>query len=134
MVACLMALAAAGCNSPTSLSDNVTETLSGTVQPAMSDSKTFTVGNTGEIKVTLASLTPGGDATLAVAYGQPSSGVCQIANPQPLNGTYVGKTVFDFPIYVKGDYCIVTADCSLFNASCPALTVAQNYSYQVSHP
>jgi hypothetical protein len=136
VLAVLVAVLMAGCHNPTSINNNTVENLAGVVKPGMAASNNFNVTNAGEVQITLQSLTPGGAVYLAAAYGQPNAGVCQPVNWQVIGSTYVGKTVFDFPVYAAGQYCMLTADCALVPQVCalPGLTVAQTYSYQVSHP
>jgi hypothetical protein len=135
-LAILAAVLLSGCQNPTNVTNNTVETVNGTVQPGMADNKGFNVANAGEVQITLQTLTPGGNAYLAAAYGQPNAGACVPVNWQVIGSTYVGKTVFDFPVYAAGQYCVLTADCTLVPQVCPlpGLTVAQNYSYQVRHP
>ena len=129
-----LALGAASCKGPTGLSDNVTEPFTGTVESGKSDVKTFNVSNTGEIKITLRALTPGGSATLGVLYGQLAGTNCTPAvSPVIATSATVGKSLLDYPIYLKGQYCLLVADYALF-ANIAPLTETQTYTIDVSHP
>ena len=122
----LVAVAFLGCKGPTSLSDNIVEMLSGTVQPGQSDVKTFNITNTGELNITLTALS--GSTAVGIGYGQTvSAGNCGIVQQRAVNNSSIGQTVFADAIYIKGQYCTVVFDGG-------SLTTAQNYTLRVSHP
>ena len=129
-----LTLGLGGCNSPTVADKNTVETFSGTVQPSAVDAmKTFNVGSTGEVIATLDALTPGGSALIGIWFGQPNGGVCSVSVPIAADGTKVGTQLFDYPVQIRGAYCIQVADYALYSGGSP-LTTAQTYTIRVSHP
>jgi hypothetical protein len=136
-LALLVALAASACGGgPVDPSKNTVETRSGTVQPLSIDVPTppFTVSNLGEFSISMTALTPG-NVFVGVGWGQWSGSSCGLIAGQTniVGSATINRTVLSGQIFVKGDYCVAVFDASSTFGSAP-LTVAQNYTIQVSHP
>ena len=128
-------LVASGCKGPTDPSQNILEPLfSGSVQPFSNGPiHRFTISNTGEFKVSVASLAPG-SPYIGVGWGQIQGTACGLIQRNAVDSTQIGKTALTGSVQIKGDYCALVFDASLLSVIYPALTVAQNYTLQVSHP
>lgn len=128
LAAVAVAASLAACGGVNSPSTQATEDLSGTLDPQGQSFKTFSVSKTGEMQMTLQSLTPRpvvGFVSLAI--GTPSGSVCS-----PLFGYIVSQaavgTPYSFPTIVKGTYCVVIADSSAI------LSGQVSWTMRVSHP
>jgi hypothetical protein len=127
-----LGLMALSCGGPTDPSKNTVETFSGSVQPLnFGPLHTFNVPNLGEITVTVTSITPG-NTFLGVLYGQPTGNACGIIQNNIISSSNVGRTALSGSIIIKGQYCVQLFD--PVNSVGAPLTVAQNYTVQVSHP
>jgi hypothetical protein len=138
-LALLIAVAAWSCGGgPVDPSKNTVETRTGTVQPLGIDvpMRPFTVSNLGEFTVSVTALSPGGgNVFLGIGWGQSNGTSCGLIAGQTniVSSANIGRTVLSGQIFIKGDYCVAIFDASsTFGA--PPLTVAQNYTVQVSHP
>ena len=136
-IALLVALAATSCGGgPVDPSKNQVETRSGIVQPSLIDVPLppFTISNLGEFSVVVTALTPG-NVFVGVGWGQWTGSGCGLIPGQTniVSSANIGRTVLSGQIFIKGDYCVAIFDGSLSFGS-PPLTVAQNYTIQVSHP
>ncbi|MEO8257034.1 MAG: hypothetical protein ABI868_06775 [Acidobacteriota bacterium] len=132
-IALLVGLVATGCSKgPLDPSENTSDRFSGTVQPGSIGEPVahFNVPRLGEFSVMVTALTPGG-AFPGIGWGQWNGAGCGLTG-QTNVVTTVGRTVLSGQIYTKGDYCVVVFDGT--NLGAPPLTVAQNYTIQVSHP
>jgi hypothetical protein len=123
-----VAVSLAGCGGLESPSTQTTEDFSGTLEPLGQASKNFSVSKTGEMQVTLLSLTPRPVVGfVAVAIGASAGETCQ-----PLPGYVVQQaavnTPYAFPQIYKGSYCLLIADANA------ALTTTATWSARVSHP
>ena len=132
-IALLLALFAASCGKgPVDPSENITDRFSGTVQPASIGEPVahFTISRLGEFNVVMTAMTPG-NAFPGIGWGQWTGASCSLTGQtnvvQALN-----RTVLSGQIFIKGDYCVIVLDGT--NLGAPPLTVAQNYTIQVSHP
>ena len=134
-VVLVAAFVASGCKGPTDPSHNIIEPpFSGTIQPVSTGPvHRFTVSNTGEFTVSVTALSPG-NVIIGVLWGQIQGTNCGLIQRNVVDSTQIGKTVLSGSVQIKGDYCVVAFDASLSFAGYPALTVAQNYTLQVSHP
>jgi hypothetical protein len=135
-IALLAALAAASCGrGPVDPSENVVETRTGTIQPLNSDTPRppFTISNLGEFNVTVTALTPG-NVIVGIGWGQWNGSGCGLIPGQTnfVTSSNIGRMVLSGQIFLRGDYCVALFDGSSLGA--PPLTVAQNYTVQVSHP
>ena len=134
-MALLVALTASGCKGPTDPSKNTTETFMGTVQPQSIGEPIphFTISSLGEFSVTMTALTPG-NVFVGIGWGQWSGNSCGLIPGQTniVGSANISRTVLSGQIFIKGDYCVVVFDGT--NLGAPPLTVAQNYTVQVSHP
>lgn len=128
LAAIAVAASLAACGGVNSPSTQSTEDFSGTLDPQGQSFKTFTVSKTGEMQLTLQSLTPRpvlGFVSLGI--GSPAGTVCQ-----PLLGYLVSQaavgTPYSFPTIVKGTYCVVIADANVI------LSSQVSWAVRLSHP
>jgi hypothetical protein len=84
----------------------------------------FTASKTGELSLKLTALSPTPSAVVGIVYGQPTGGGCGYLTSNDIVG--LNRETFQFQIQ-KGSYCIQVYDSGY-------LTVAQNYTVEVSHP
>ncbi len=133
-VALVVILAAAGCGGPTDPSQNRVEPFSGTVQPQNTGPvHSFAISNTGEFSVSVTALTPG-NGFIGVGWGQLQGSNCApFIQSNVVAGTSVGRTALSGSVLIKGTYCVQAFDPSLLFGGSP-MTIAQNYTIQVSHP
>jgi hypothetical protein len=104
-LALLGALGACGVTNP---SDLMTQTFQGTIAAGGAPVVfSFSTNKTGEFIATLTSLTPDSGAAVGVAYGQPSSGVCNLI--QQMTAGPNGSPAFDFQL-PEGAYCLEVLD------------------------
>ena len=127
-----VALVAASCGGPTPPSQNTMDSFSGSVQPGnIGPVHTFSVPNLGEITVSLTAITPG-NTFLGLLYGQLNGNSCGTIQQNVASSSSLGRTVLTGQIVLKGTYCVLAFD--PINLVGSGLTVAQNYTIQVSHP
>ena len=119
-------LVVGGCNSVTDPSQNVTDTLSNTVQVGSYNFNSFNVGHAGEFSITLVSLTPPASVFVSVSFGIPTGAACS-PSQQPNTFSTPGHTVLSGQITSPGTYCVRVDDEGFF-------TVPETYTVQVSHP
>jgi len=129
-VALALAAIAFACGGVVDPSKNQTETFTGTVQPGSGNfggPHTVNIAKSGEITVTVTSLTPTipSGTFFIIGFGQSVSGQCSL-NIQVNRFAVVGSAAISGPIS-PGSYCVVIADEGLF-------TVAEDYMMKVSHP
>src|SRR5436190_20196949 len=72
----LLVLFTSTCGGFTDPSKNVTDTITGTVEPGGSSSNTFATSKTGEFTITLTSLKPPFVGFVTVVYGLVTGGTC----------------------------------------------------------
>lgn len=123
-----VAVSLAACGGLASPSSAKPDDFSGTLAPLGQASKPFSVSRTGEMQVTLQSLTPRPVVGfVTVAIGLPSGDLCV-----PLAGYFVSQAAigqqYAFPQISKGSFCVVIADVN------GILTSAVSFSIQVLHP
>jgi hypothetical protein len=131
--AALAALVVTGCGGLVDPSQNQNETFIGTVQVSVPGGAvsvgpvhSFNVSKQGEVTVHFTSMTPTSAAVLGAVFGQTVSGECAQLTVNNFSG--LNRDPFSsLPIQQKGSYCI-----QMFDPG--TLTVAQNYTVQVSHP
>lgn len=128
LAAAAVAVSLSACGGVNSPSTQSTEDFSGTLDPQGQSFKTFSVAKTGEMQLTLQTLTPRPVlGFLSVGVGTPAGSVCS-----PLLGYIVSQaavgTPYSFPTIVKGTYCVVIAD---GNAILPGQV---SWTMRVSHP
>ena len=124
-VALLLAGSFAACGI-TSPSDLIVESAyTGTVVPGNLSASIllFSTTKTGEFIVKVDSVSPDTGATIGILYGQPSNGLCGVAQQSPLSGQ--GRTAFDIQL-VKGSYCLQVYDSGF-------LVRTESFSISVSH-
>lgn len=125
-VAVVVSLAA--CSSVATPSSETTETFSGTLDPLGQASQPFSVSKTGELQMTLQSLTPRPVVGfVALAVGVPAGGNCA-----PLGGYVVSQAAigqqYAFAQISKGSYCAMVVDAN------GVLTAQTAYTLRVLHP
>lgn len=124
------ALAAASCGSVTDPSKNVTESFTGTITPVSLNGNGagpqhfFNVPNGGEYTVKVTSMTPTFNNFVGVYLGTGSG--CGVVVDQ--RAALVGAQAMAGPFYQTGQYCVQVYDYT------NSMTVAENYTVQVSHP
>jgi hypothetical protein len=132
MVRLLFALAVAAslaaCGGVDSPSSQTATDFTGTLAPGDQQFMTFSVGKTGEMQLTLQSLTPRPViGFLAMAVGQPAGSICS-----PIFGYIVAQAAigqnYSFPQITKGSYCVLIADSTV------ALTQPAAFSVRLLHP
>ncbi|MGE3957641.1 MAG: hypothetical protein AB7H96_13050 [Vicinamibacterales bacterium] len=125
-----LALAAslAACGGVSSPSNQTAEDFTGTLGQSSQAFQTFSVSRTGELSMTLQSLTPRpvvGFVSLGI--GTPGAGSCS-----PLLGYIISQaaigTPYSFPRIINGTYCIVVADANAI------LTGPTNFAIRFTHP
>ena len=126
-VSCL-AFSLAACGSVTSPSQLAAFDFSGTLVPLGQANQQFSVNKTGEMQLTLQSLTPRPVVGfVAVAIGLPAGTDCQ-----PLGGYYLPQAAvgqqYAFPQISKGTYCLLIADANA------ALTATASFTLHLLHP
>jgi hypothetical protein len=118
-----------GSTSPTTPVVLTTETFTGTVQPAGSDSHNFTVAQQGEVDVTLTSAGPPPTIFMGLGLGTPgtTSGTCALQASVSIS-TQAGSTP-QLPVTAPqaGIYCFSVYDIG-------NQTAAVDYTVTVAHP
>lgn len=127
-IAVLVAAITAACGGTVDPSRNQVETKTGTIPMGgvFYLPETINITRSGEIAITVTSLTPSVPSAtyFAVGFGQQVSGTCQIISANQF--AVVGAAAISGPI-TPGIYCIGLADAGLF-------TVNEDFSLTVSHP
>jgi hypothetical protein len=128
VVAAAVALSFAACSGVSSPSTDTTENFSGTLDPLGTSFSLFSVSKTGEMSITLLSLTPRPVVGfVALAIGVPSGSSCQ-----PLTGYIVSQAAvgnaYSFSQITKGSYCVLVADPSAI------LTTSAAWTLRLTHP
>jgi hypothetical protein len=127
--ALVVAATIAACHGVTSPSSYPDDDFSGTITPGTTQSKNFNVGSTGEIQMTLQTLSPRPVVGfLWIGVGQPAAGSCQ-----PLLGYYttqapVGQGLQSFGTIQQGSYCMFVSDGNSI------LTQPTSFTLQTKHP
>ena len=122
-----LALLAAGCGSsasaPTASTGHTVQTFTGTLQPAATDSYTFTTGISGEITVTLTSAGPAPGITLGMGIGTPNGSACTLIQAQQVQPANIAQIAGSAD---PATYCVSVYDLG-------TLTAPVNYTVVVSH-
>ncbi len=128
-LALLMAASVAACGGVTDPSQNVKDPFSGIITPGQGNyvSHPFTVSKSGELSITVTSMTPAIPTStyFEVGFGNSVSGSCQ---PLQINqfATVGTAAIGGYPV-TPGSYCVFLIDEGLF-------TVPETYTVVVSHP
>ena len=126
--ALLLAAAAASCGGVTTPSSGSADDFSGTLDPRGQATKPFSVSKTGEISLTIQSLTPRPVVGfLSMAIGTQSGTTCAPIIGYVVNQAAIGQ-VYSFLQIVKGSYCTIVADSS------GILTASTAFVVRVNHP
>lgn len=128
LVALILAVSLAACNSVNSPSDETTDDFTDVLPPAGQVSKNFSVSKNGEMQMTLMSLTPRPVVGfIALAVGTPQTSGCA-----PLAGYVVTQAAigqqYAFGQINKGAYCILAADPN------GILTTSAAFTVKYTHP
>lgn len=127
-VASCFALSVAACGSVTSPSELTPLDFSGTLTQLGSANQQFSVGKTGEMQLTLQSLTPRPVVGfVALAIGLPAGTDCQALGAYYVAQAAVGQQ-YSFPQVTKGSYCLMISDANA------ALTSTATFSLHLLHP
>jgi len=122
------ALSLAACGGVDSPSNATAEDFSGSLAPAGQVSRTFSVSKTGEMQVTLQSLTPRPVVGfVAIALGTPVGTDCAPALNYIVSQAAVGQQ-YSMGQIQKGSYCILVADSNAI------LTTTTAFSIHFLHP
>jgi hypothetical protein len=124
----MLLLCLSACGGVDSPSQLTTEDFNDALDPLGQVSKSFSVGKTGEMQLTLQSLNPRPVVGfISLAIGTPSGTTCS-----PLLGYIVSQAAigqqYAFPQIVKGSYCLLVADANA------ALTSRATFSVRLAHP
>jgi hypothetical protein len=124
------AVTAAACGGVSSPSQNQIQNFSGTVAPGIgnlgSQVHSFNVSKSGEIIVTVTSISPSlpSSTFVGVIFGQPSGSACGVIQLNQF--ALVGASAVSGPIQ-PGNYCVQMVDVGTF-------TTTETYNLKVSHP
>jgi hypothetical protein len=126
--ALIVATAMAACHGVTSPSSYPDDNFSSTLQPSGEAHKAFTVGSTGEMQMTLQSLTPTPQVGFVwMGVGQFAGAACS-----PLPGYYTTQAPinqqFSFSTITPGSYCMFVSDGS------GVLKQATSFALNTKHP
>lgn len=125
-VACAGVLAA--CGGVDSPSQQAAIDFNGVLDPGGEQFTTFSVSKTGEMQLTLQSLTPRPVlGFLSMAVGQPSGTACTPILNYIITQVAIGQQ-YPIPQITKGTYCLTIADANL------ALTQPASFSIRLLHP
>ena len=128
LTAVAVAVSLAACGSVDSPSNEVSEISPVTVDPLGQASNTFSVSKTGEMQLTLLSLTPRPVVGfIALAIGQPVGAGCAPAAGYVVQQAAVGQRYRVSPDQ-QGQYCVLVADAN------GALTASAVYTLRLLHP
>ncbi|HUR35267.1 MAG TPA: hypothetical protein VM032_15795 [Vicinamibacterales bacterium] len=126
--AALLTASMAACSGVSSPSTQATEEFSDTLAPLGQVSKPFSVSKTGEMQLTLKSLTPRPVVGfIALAIGVPNGSACSPIPGYVVSQAAVGQQ-YAFPQITKGAYCLLVADAN------GALTASATFTVSLSHP
>ncbi len=127
LAAVAVSVSLAACGGVSSPSTQSSEDFSGTLDPLGQSFKTFSASKTGELQVTLQTLTPRPVVGFVVlALGAPANGGCSLLRYVALQAA-VG-TPYSSYVDIKGTYCIIVADA---NGILPSQV---SWTMRVSHP
>jgi hypothetical protein len=128
LTAVAVAVSLAACGGIDSPSNQASQDFTGTVDPLGQASHTFSVSKTGEMQLTLLSLTPRPVVGfIALAIGQPVGAGCAPAAGYVVQQAAVGQQ-YAFPQISKGTYCVLVADAN------GVLTASAVYTVRLLHP
>jgi hypothetical protein len=139
----MLAMAASSCNSdstgPSPVPQN--DTFTGTLQPAGTDYKTFTIAFTAaptnlsaivNSLTTVANATPITGVTIGIGFGSETVGTCSVAIMNP--AAPLGQEQFVPGGVSAGTYCVRISDCPTGTTGCSSvLTEPVTYSMTVKH-
>jgi len=139
----LLLVVLTACDAPTAPSDDIVETLSGTVQPGGEDITRFFVMKAGMLKIRLQALTPGGTAVVGIGVGELNitGKDCFTHGSAMLSAVNVGGVVI-WPYVTgplaevqidEGPHCIEVYDPVCCNRTLTPLAGPQSYTVQITH-
>ena len=122
-VLCAAALATISCGGVVDPSKNITETFSGTLDPAGAAAFPFSTSQSGEYSVKITALAPNTNVFLIVTYGLLQSGQCA-----PIAQNYAGLNVTALSgAITPGTWCVAVQDSGVLSAS-------ETFTVSVAHP
>jgi hypothetical protein len=123
-----LASVACGGDNPTTAPTETskTDTFSGTVQVRGEANHTFTVGNSGQVSVTLTAASPPATVVMGIGIGTPSDGACGPITGASVN-TAAGSTAQLAGVVSPGTLCVRVFDVG-------NQTAAVSYTVSVVHP
>jgi outer membrane lipoprotein SlyB len=128
LAAVAAAVTLAGCGGVTSPSNQTSQDYSDTLTPGGQVFQTFSVSKTGEMQVTIQSLSPRPVVGfIGFAVGLPSGSVCSPLLGYAVTQAAIGQS-YSFPTITKGSYCLLVGD---FNS---ALAGSATFTVRYSHP
>jgi len=128
VAALVLAVSLSACSSVSTPSSETTESYSDTLPPLGQVSRNFSVEKTGEMQMTLQSLTPRPVVGfIALAVGTPVSGGCSPILGYVVSQAAVGQQ-YAFGQINKGSYCLLVADPN------GVLTTSAAFTVQFIHP
>ena len=119
-------LTTAACGGIIDPSDNRVVEFSGTLQVANQTEHQFSVDKNGEFSMRFTAFAPDANTAVGLAFGQILEGFCRLDPFQTNNFAQLNRTALTGPIS-RGTFCVLVFDSG-------ALTAAQTYTLQVSHP
>jgi hypothetical protein len=129
LTAVALAVSAVACGGVDSPSSQTASDFSGTLAPADTQFTSFSVDRTGEMQVTLQSLTPRPViGFLALWVGQQSGATCLPTFTFYIVSQAAIGQQYSFPQITKGTYCLAISDSNL------ALTQAAAFTVHYTHP
>jgi hypothetical protein len=118
----------AGCSGVSTPSSETTEEFSDTLVPQGQVFRTFSVGKTGEMLMTLTTLNPRPVVGfIALAVGTPAGSSCSAIPGYIVSQAAIGQQ-YSFGQVVKGSYCLLVADAN------SALTSNAAFTVRFTHP
>ncbi len=123
-IASILALCTASCGISTPSANTIRE-ISGTIPVGGNAVHSFSATKTGEVEVTITSLTPTPSNPIQLTLGQQSGANCTLL-PGYVAPVVVNRVV-QFGSLTKADYCLIVYDTAV-------LTAPTSYTGRISHP
>ncbi len=120
----LFAVSSAACGSGSTAPSPVTESLGGVLSSAASAWHIFNTSGSGDVTVTLVSLSPLSSITVGVGIGIASGSTC---NVQYTSEVFKVGTTWTTSLGAKGAYCVMIYDIGQVSQNV-------NYTLSVTHP
>ena len=128
LAAAVAAVTLSGCGGVTSPSNQTSQDYSDTLTPGGQVFQTFSVSKTGEMQMSLQTLSPRPVVGfIGLAVGVPSGSVCSPILGYAISQAAIGQS-YSFPTITKGSYCLLVGD---FGS---VLTGSTTFTVRYSHP